>query len=200
MQIDPLPDDDRRMPELLLNKTGGGGESYSSGPHTQITQLVTDIAMESNELRNYARDDASRLRMALGFIWEDMVGDYLSEYLGSITQVPVYFMGLAGRMDAVNSSDGMIEEFKATWASSQITLARSSKRWLRQLACFCFMWDAVTHQYADKFNGFYPGKLRVLYMCPSPRMRNYQVVFSKDEVVKAWDDVYNLSTNQKIGN
>lgn len=184
MQITPLPDEDGRA---IASIQEGWARRHSkeapraSGYH--VSNIIADWMITAGLI---APDDGgpltidSILRMTTGFIWEDLVGDYIANYFHRITQIPVERDGIHGTLDALDLRTGMVivEEYKATWQGEERAIQRGI-RWWTQIKSYAWM------------VGTDRAKLRVLHMCPYPRIRTYGLSFTRQELEENWVAIRN---------
>jgi len=184
MNVTPLPADDAILPELLFNGWEGynsGGEERKPGHH--VSSLITDIMDKTGMFKPTPIDDMAKLRMMMGFVWEDIIGDYLSIRANEINQLPLCMDGIYGTPDALNLDEnqeegGLLLEFKATWKSEDKAI-RDSWRWMTQIKSYLYML------------GMTKAKLRILHVNYYPRTRTYMLDFTWQEVAETWQMLLN---------
>ena len=185
MKIAPLPDEDEKFTSHLGGKLSARDSTRADGWH--VSGVIADL-MRVGGLGEFKSGRITQpvdiLRVYSGYIWEDMVGDYLSkQHVGensphTLTQLQVVRDGIHGTVDALVWGEGAngevrIEEYKATWKGEERALS-DGWRWWTQIKSYM----ACT--------GVRKAWLRVLYMCPTPRIRNYELGFSQGEIDECW--------------
>lgn len=174
MEVTPEPEEDARLPQLLMAGWSRRIPDRKLGFH--VSGLISDIMVTSGMFRSNSGDllDAMAiLRITMGYVWEDIVGDYLSAIASPVNQLPMYVDGIHGTPDGVSGL--LLEEYKATWMSEERALSGNSWwRWYTQIQAYCYM------------TGILGCRLRILHMCPFPRSRTYKIIFTPQEVNETW--------------
>ena len=188
MQIITLPEEDEALAEHLWQGRGlEFNQKRASGWH--VSGLITDY-MSLNGLIRWNNsgppDEVGKLRMMMGFVWEDIVGDFMAIRASPMSQLALKYDGIHATLDAFGALDAVLEEYKATWKSEEAAMA-DAWRWFMQVKVYLYIWDMVSRGHAVKEErGWYLARLRVLYVCPTPRTVTYKLVFEPQEVVEAW--------------
>lgn len=181
MEIISLPEEDRRFAEALREgwriRSQGEGER---APGLHISDVVNDLAVVAGKLQPTSPIDAeATYRISMGFVWEDMVGDYLASLHNDpssryrILQHKVILDGLHGTIDALNLQAWEVEEYKATWRGEEKAIS-GGWRWYAQIQAYCLAVNTCV------------AKLRVLHLNPFPRPRTYRLEFSDRELAENW--------------
>ncbi len=175
MEITLVPEEDEKLADLLQ----AGWDRRQTSPRApgfHVSGLITDIGVTSGMFPDYGPpgkfDPMSVLRMTMGFIWEDIIGDYLSVMSCPISQIPLELDGIHGTVDGL-TVDGVLEEYKATWKSEHKAI-NDGWRWFEQMRAYARMLGTLD------------AKLRVLHVCPIPRSRTYRITFTPREVHETW--------------
>jgi hypothetical protein len=129
-------------------------------------------------------DDVALARMEMGFLFEDALsaafGDRMApRYDGMLCD------GIWANPDGVRLEDGIIEEYKVTWAGSHTRPPDANWRWMAQVKGYC------------KVYGFRTVVFRVLYVCGDyakpirPQYKVFRCEFSELEVEQNWQMILN---------
>mgnify|MGYP001608781164 CR=1 FL=1 len=180
MEITPLHEDNARSEELIREgwaRRQSRDAPRAEGPH--VSKIVNDWVVTAGLAKPWSGgsgdnfDLESMSRMTMGFIWEDLVGDYIAAYFHRVTQIPVVMDGIHGTIDAIDTQNNVVEEYKATWRGEERAI-QDGIRWWTQIKAYCLM---VRTKEA---------RLRVLHLCPVPRIRTYKLKFSDQELAENW--------------
>ena len=176
MQITALREDDAALQQQIQEGWDRRRDSeVPRAPGFHTSAIIQDMIVTSGLAKAYSDelDLMSMLRMTMGFIWEDIVGDYLADFFHMVTQVVVEKDGIWSTIDVVDQKDFIIWEYKATWRGEEKAI-QNGQRWFWQIMTYCYV------------VGFTEAKLRVLHMCPVPRMRTYKLNFTQQELEENW--------------
>ena len=177
MEITPLHDEDRQFPDLLLggwNLRQATQPPRAEGMHVSV--IINNMALTAGISTNKPIDADSVMRMTMGFVWEDIVGDYLATFFHQITQIPAERDNIHGTLDAYDTIAHEVHEYKATWKGEDKAI-QDAWRWYTQIKAYCLMTNVTS------------AKLRVLHLCPYPRPRTYKLVFTQQELNENWQAI-----------
>lgn len=174
---------------------GPGGIDARRSPGAHVSELIRQI---SNKIimpgKRQAFSDISPMEkarmgvyVAMGWAWEAVIRDALVRPLYGIEleerfQSPgeLTLDGISGTPDWVDTYEGVVEEFKATWRSSNRPLDPDYWGWIVQIKAYCKMLQSRE------------AKLRVFYVNGNyresgPQVKYYQLLFGKQEIQDNWD-------------
>lgn len=150
MRITDVTSDEFRAMVMAFPASGEGQPTpRSSGVH--VSDIIRDI---DNTLLNVGKrqkyDELTpqeKLRMgahtSMGWAWEEVVRDALRRIRpvlpGVVPAGELTLDGIHGTPDGVNEPEWAVEEFKATWRSSNRPLDPDFWSWLVQIKAYCRM-------------------------------------------------------------
>ncbi len=164
------------------------GEGRSKGLH------LSDIIRYMRECNGerFRNGPGGENWMVWGFIWERLVPHILAGYFGMqrplrIMQGEQVLNGIAMTPDAINTEDGRLEEYKATWKSQKRLPEGSTPEEL--IDCLethfhFWLWQIKAYSYAV---GTTQARLVVAFLSFPPRFRCIELDFTEQELVANWE-------------
>lgn len=176
---------------FYFKKTDASGKAMgvgrSKGRH--LSEIITHMRRQVGELKPGRGNDTF---MTMGFLFELMVERALQEYfvLGGrsvVKQGETELDGIFMTPDAVNASDGRLEEYKATWKSAKkIATPELFERhfwyWLMQIKAYCYAMGCTKARLVVLFvnNDWNP---------PEPKLYCFEFEFEQGELIHNWNIV-----------
>lgn len=174
---------------------GPGSIDARRSPGAHVSELIRQISnaviypgkRQPFETLSPAEKARMGTYVTMGWAWEAMVRDALIKPIYG-TSLEERFVspgeltlgGIAGTPDWVDTQDGVLEEFKATWRTSRRPLDPDYWSWLVQIKAYCKMLQTRE------------ARLRVFYVNgdyreSGPQVKYYHIIFGKQEIQDNWD-------------
>ena len=154
---------------------------------------VTDIIHELEKIihpgrykREFTEEQLDQFAV-VGFFWERVLGGIwrdteIRRSDGRLIRPPEQYLdGVYLSPDALDVEDWVVEEFKATWISSNLDIASDPRvfKWRSQTKAYCRALDTRRC------------RLRALFVCghwrpPVPVVKLYEIEYSKNELLENW--------------
>lgn len=172
---------------------------HSSGPRSDGLHLssIYKILMQRIQPARFKKDSPMDMqRVEIGLLFENMLERALAEKFSTVRPGELFSdEGIAMSPDGVNPTEGVLEEYKATYMSSRggiheevvvdgITyhvIRDKFQHWIYQICGYC-KWLGV--------NGCI---LRVLFVCGdynrpiAPQFKSYRLSFTDEEIERNWE-------------
>jgi len=186
--IELLSDD---VEQLVLNQLPTAPRTVSPAHVSNIIRDIENAVLKPGQRRPYdelSKSERQRLGTyaSVGWAWEDAIRDALVSSglhpLSSDRYQPVGQLsldGIYGSPDGFDTVDCCVEEFKATWRSSNRPLDPDFWHWLVQIKAYCKM---LTVNWA---------RLRVFYVNGNyresgPQIKQFRLEWSQLEIDDNW--------------
>lgn len=174
---------------------GPGSIDARRSPGAHVSELIRQISNsvlmkgQRKHMEELSPSEKSRMGVyvAMGWAWEAIVREALVRPLYG-TSLEGKFMspgeltldGISGTPDWLDSEEGVLEEFKATWRSSARPLDPDFWSWLVQIKAYCKMLQTREARLRCFFvNGNYRES--------GPQVKYFQLTFGKQEISDNWD-------------
>jgi len=162
-------------------------ETHDRSPGLHLGQILAELDEARNGRRYPETTEQTRQTyFTMGFLWERMLSDLLLETAvkksdGNLVRPgELYLDGIAMSPDAVDLSDYVLEEYKATWLSSSNPIdGVKFWHWHKQMQCYCRAIGTTT------------ARLRVFFVVgdykgSGPQIKCYQFTFTQREMDETW--------------
>lgn len=184
MRIRRDEEQEQRATKALSSFMESRSLGRTPGPH--LSTIISDIARRMALVRyRNSQDQAEMYRtMVMGYVWEDMVGEYMANAHGVYlpSQFEVELDGIIGTPDSYDPTNEMLYEYKATWVSMEQDIeGERFWRWWAQMKGYCHM---IGIRNSSLFVYYVNGD----YKPPAPDVRIYQAEFDKEQdLIPNWN-------------
>jgi len=198
VELDPKPLEELILIPYQVRTT----TSRTSGP-SHVSDIIRDIentVTKRGQRRKYddlSPDEQRRMGtyMKLGWAWEEVIRDALMRTEGRletarfISPKEMEVDGIYGTIDWFDTQDWAVEEFKATWRSSNRPLDPDFWHWLVQIKAYCHMVEATFARLEVFFvNGDYQES--------GPQIKRFELYFTEREIADNWAMLKNHAKHQ----
>lgn len=178
--------------EMQIRASDYSEEDHERSPGLHLGQVLAELDQLAHGKRYPETDENTRQTyFTMGFLWERALSELISETAvkraaGALVR-PGEFLsdGIAMSPDAIDLTDYTLEEYKATWLSSNHPIdSEKFWTWINQMKCYC------------RAIGTKTARLRVFFVMgdyrgSGPQVKCWQFEFTDRELEECWAMVLN---------
>lgn len=188
MQVTEIP--------WVLNPDDYNEAAGERSPTLHLSTIIAELDHARGNTYGETDDATRNVYFSMGFIWETLVANVFPDVAirrsaGTLFRPgELRLDGVTMSPDAVDIEDFAIEEYKATWLSSNNEIdGPKFWRWLVQMKCYC------------KAVGTRTARLRVMFVVGNwrgsgPQVKAWQFTFEQREIDETWQMCINHARAQ----